>query len=213
MPPLSQLATTLLALLFKLLILSLIVPLLVISNFLFISPALRLAFYWQPFLYASAALIGFCALIAWRRHDWGSLAIGFAVVATAGVIYLHQPSMPGKGAEWVLTALSAPAAISFLYRNRITEPMLIFSALIVLGYAFTDILYPAALLLWAHFAADYPLGLKNLWTTLESLNGLLGVAPAALLYWLGKQGYSPWLDRAREIWRRHRNRNLAPSRG
>lgn len=202
MPPRHQLARITLVLLFKLLVLLLIAPFLVLSNILFVSPFLRLAFNWPPFLYASAALMSCCVFITWRRRDWGPVALGFATIATAGVIYLHSPAMPGRGAEWVLTALSIPAAVNFLYRNRITEPMLIFPALIVLSFAFTDILYPVALLLWAHVAAGYPLGLKDVWSTLESLGSLLGVAPTALLYWLGKHGYVPWLNRLLALFKR-----------
>lgn len=202
MPPRHPLAKIALILLLKLAILALIVPVLVISNILAMSPFIRLGFYWPPFLYACAALIGCCALLTWRRRDWGPIAMGFATVATAGVMYLHSSAMPGRGAEWVLTALSMPAAINFLYRNRITEPMLIFSALIVLAFAFTDILYPAVLLLWASFSAGYPLGMKDVWTTLRSVEMLLGVAPTALIYWLGKHGYAPWLNRLQVLLQR-----------
>lgn len=203
MPTPNLIAKASLVLLFKLFLLSLVAPFLVVSNMMFLSPFLLLAFYWPPFLYASAALITCCSLIAWRTRDWGPLAWSFATIAAAGVFYLHQPAMPERGAEWVLTALSIPAAINFLYRNRLTEPLVIFSALIVLSFAFTDILCPVALLLWAHFSAGYPLGLKDVWTTLESFGSLLVVAPAALLYWLGKHSYAPLLARLNALFRRH----------
>lgn len=202
MTPPRQLMRIALVLLFKLLLLALIAPFIVLSSFMFVSPFLKLGFSWPPFLMASATWITCSALIAYRRRDWGPVAMGLATIATAGVIYLHGPATLGNGAQWVLAAFAVPAAISFVYRNRFTEPMLVFPALIVLSAILTDILFPAALLLWAYFAADYPLGLKDVVTTLESLGSLLAVAPTALLYWLGKHGYAPWLERLRMLWPR-----------
>ena len=204
MPPPRQLVRIALILLFKLLLLALIAPFILLSSIMFVSPFLKLGFNWPPFLMASTTWLACSALITYRQRDWGPVALGLATIATAGVVYLHSPSIPGNGAQWVLGAFAVPTAINFVYRNRFTEPMLVFPALIVLSAILTDILCPVALLLWAHFAAGYPLGLKDVVTTIESLGSLLIVAPTALLYWLGKHGYAPWLRRLQVLLQRRR---------
>ena len=64
----------LMVLLFKLLLLALIAPFIVLSSFMFVAPFLKLGFSWPPFLMASAAWIACSALIAYRRRDWGPVA-------------------------------------------------------------------------------------------------------------------------------------------
>ncbi|NMY43034.1 hypothetical protein HBN76_17070 [Pseudomonas sp. WS 5013] len=204
MPPLRQLAKIALILLFKLAILWLIFPYLIVSHVLFLgSTPSALVFEWPPFLYAGAFLITCCCLLAWHQRDWASAAIGILTVATAGVIFMHEPMAFGRGIEWGLAALSLPSAISFLHRNRVTEPLLVLPALFVLACLFIFLLYPPMFLFWADVKTSYSLRLDSLGDVIiANLWMLLLVLPSSILYWLGKHGYAPWLNRMQALLQR-----------
>ncbi|WP_043309367.1 hypothetical protein [Pseudomonas sp. ML96] len=204
MPSRQQLVKIALVLLFKLVILWLAFPYLMISHVLFLgsTPSI-LVFEWQPFLYASAVLIACCSVITWWKHDWEAAALGTLTAATAGVMFMHQPMIFGRGIEWWLAALSLPAAINFLHRNRLTESLLILSVLYVLACLFIFLLYPPIFLLWVDIKTDYSLSITTLWNVFTgNLVLLLVVIPTGLLYWLGKHGYAPWLNRLQTLLKR-----------
>ena len=214
MPPLRQSAILMLSLLVKLAILWLIVPGLITANILLLSstPSM-LGFEWTPFLYASGALMVCCAAVAWLRRDWGAIGIGMLTVATVGVMFMHLPPRLGEGIEWGLSLLSLPAVISFLYRNRITEPLLIFPALFTLACLFILLLYPPVFLLWVQAITPYKLTLETLQEVFGGSLLLALLLPTALLYWLGKHGHAPWLAKLLAVWRRCMASNSHPHQG
>lgn len=190
----TRLIKATLALLLKLAVLWLALPLVMIDLILLQIGMPRLAgFDWPPFLGAAAVALVLAALAARELL----LVITLAILA-AGVAFLHGSALYGPGFSVLLGATLLPAALNFLYRNRITEPMLALLPVLVLAYLFVSVLYGGAFILWVWAVAGWPLR-DEPWQFVEVLfESSLAfplMLPFSLMYLLGKHCHAPLLRR------------------
>ena len=190
----TRLIKATLVLLLKLALLWLVLPLVVIDLILLQVSMPRLAgFDWQPFLGAAAVALVLAALAAREL-----LLVTTLAILAAGVAFLHGSALYDPGFAALLGVLLIPAAFNFLYRNRVTEPMLALLPVLVLAYLFVSVLYGGAFILWVWAVAGWPLRGEP-WqfveVLLESSLAFSLMLPFSLMYLLGKHCHAPLLRR------------------
>lgn len=195
----TRLIKATLALLLKLALLWLVLPLTMIDLiFLWFRMPNLAGFDWPPFLGAAAFALILSALVAWRYAARELLEVSALAILAAGVAFLHGSALYGPGFAVLLGATLLPAALNFLYRNRITEPMLALLPVVVLAYLFVNVLYGGAFILWVWAVTDWPLW-DEPWRfvemLLESSLAFALMLPFSLMYLLGKHCHAPLLRR------------------
>lgn len=120
---------------------------------------------------------------------WAVFSIGFSS------LYVPDAGFHGY-LEFFVVGLTFAASINFLYRNRITEPLLVLLPILTGGWLFLQCIYVPSVMVWVAMKTGYlnvsealgrGLGIDQLWVALL-------VAPLMLMYLLGKHGYT-------RIWR------------
>lgn len=150
----------------------------------------RMLFEVEPFLHAAALLTSGATLVSLKAKSrapmlWAIFSIGFSS------LYIPDAGFYGY-LEFFVIALSAAAGINFLYRNRITEPLLVLLPILTVGWLFLQLVYTPYVLVWVSMKTGYMsvseaisrgLSIDQLWVALL-------VVPLMLMYLLGKHGYN-----------------------
>lgn len=205
----TRLIKATLALLLKLALLWLALPLVVISLVLLQVSMPRLAvFAWPPFLGAAAFTLALAWAVAWRHASRELLVVTVLASLAAGVAFLHGRHLSHPGFAVLLSVSLVPAVINFLYRNRITESMLALLPVLVLAYLFVSVLYGGAFILWVWAVAGWPLRDEPgqfVEVLFDSSLAFTLMLPFSLMYLLGKHCHAPLLRRMAALADRYRS--------
>ncbi|MDD2685672.1 MAG: hypothetical protein PHY62_05900 [Gallionella sp.] len=186
--------------LLRLALLYLLLPLLLVDLILIQTALPRLIFLWQPF--AVAALIWatlfavFAYRFGWRTLIWGGIGLAYAAVLFVSLAYSAVIAGIAFSSIALLIAFAFMAgAVSFLYRNRYSEPLLILLPTCAIAWSFIVVLYQPCLVAWVTWVA----GKQNVLEVLLSVFGdvstnavmlAIVVAPTMAMYFLGKHAYA-----------------------
>ena len=117
--------------LLRLALLYLLLPLLLIDLILIQTAVPRLIFQWQPFAMAAMIWLAVLAAVAYRRKTrtpliWGGVGLAYAAAFFASLLYaVVIAGTRFSGIPLLIAFAFLAGAINFLYRNRVSEPLLI----------------------------------------------------------------------------------------
>jgi len=160
----------------------------------------RILFVAEPFIQAAAILmlVGVIASIVARSPSqtlWATFFVGYSL------LFL----IPVRELDWVIGLVCLVGAISYLYRNKATEPFLVLLPIISGGWLFVELIYEPYLVAWTSYIADGHMieavkkGLHFI--SIGGFANVLIVLPLLATYALGKQAYVDLYDLYRS---RHR---------
>lgn len=149
----------------------------------------RIMFETDPFLHAVAILMAGALIVALKQKSstpviWAGFCLGFSS------IYIPSAGFFGY-LEFFIAALFLAAGINYLYRNRITEPLLVLLPIISASWLFLQLIYIPYLPVWIARKTGYMsvsegfamgFDIHAIWISLL-------IAPLIVLYLLGKQYY------------------------
>lgn len=142
----------------------------------------------QPFVQSAAFTLAVSAAISFAiRSKTPTIFTALCLAYSAFFfVFRHQAAL-------FMAIFCLFAAVNFLYRNKVTEPLLVMLLIITGAWAFIFFIYPSYLVGWANYVA----GRKDLGdSTLEGFSAAkhqiaatLAMVPVIVMYLLGKHSY------------------------
>jgi hypothetical protein len=139
----------------------------------------RIVFETEPLLHAAALVLLIAAGIALKTKSrtpllWAIFCLGYSSLYIDFYGYL----------EVFIIVLSIAAGINYIYRNRITEPLLVLLPVLTGGWLFLQLIYMPYAMIWITMKTGYDIsfGIEQIWTSLL-------ISPLILMYLLGKRYY------------------------
>lgn len=137
-----------------------------------------------------------------------SAALALAVAATASIVLRSRTPMIFAAVSsgysgfvfiytqyvtWFIAICGLVAAISFLFRNKITEPLLSLLLVIAGAWAFLSSVYSPYFVGWANYVAGnkdlLAAGVEALRAARDQIMPTLLMFPVLVMYFLGRQSY------------------------
>ncbi|MDO8990207.1 MAG: hypothetical protein Q7U91_11320 [Sideroxyarcus sp.] len=183
----------------KLALLYLALPLLLLDLILIQTAVPRLIFETQPFLYSTLFVLVIAVAISGMIKSKTPILWALFLLLYSAVFFAQQMHADVFGVRFsVVTLLIAftflAGTINFLFRNRITEPLLVLLPVCAGAWLYLSFIYQPSLVAWATVSA----GKNDVASALLSVFGdsstnlvmmAIVVVPSAVLYFLGKHGY------------------------
>lgn len=149
----------------------------------------RLVFERQPFVQSSALVVIFGAAISvLSRSKTPILWAVFWPAFSAGFI-----AFPNHATPFIAFFLLV-AAISFLYRNKVTEPLLVMLPILAGAWLFLSAVYSPYLVAWAYYITGKKALIEAVLAGCSILSDQVYqtalIAPILAMYFLGKQAYA-----------------------
>lgn len=133
----------------------------------------------EPLLHAATLVLLIAAGIALKTKSrtpllWAVFCLGYSSLYIDFYGYL----------EVFIIVLSIAAGINYLFRNRITEPLLVLLPILTGSWLFLQLVYMPYALVWITIKTGYDisLGFEQIWISLL-------ISPLMLMYLLGKRYY------------------------
>lgn len=186
--------------LLRLALLYLLLPLLLVDLILIQTAVPRLLFQWQPFVAAALIWASIFGMVAYQLKSrtpliWGGISLVYGAVFYISFAYSVVIAGVAFSAIPLLIAFAfIVGSISFLSRNRYSEPLLVILPTCAAAWSFIVLLYQPCLVVWATWIA----GQQDVLETLLSVFGDVSanavmlavvVLPTAVMYFLGKHTY------------------------
>jgi len=148
----------------------------------------RYFFDFRPFVQSIALTLAVSAAIALAIRSKEPIVFTALCLAYAAFFFVFQ-----RQAAAFIALFCALAAVNFLYRNKVTEPLLAMLLVITGAWVFISFVYPTYVVAWA----NYFTGRKDLAHSLieafsiakGQLVSTLIILPVISVYFLGKHGY------------------------
>jgi hypothetical protein len=189
----------------KLAVLYFMAHMVVISSVLLTTALPRILFDTEAFLHAAAILLAVAIIIGLKTKSrvpllWAIFSLGFSS------LYILDAGFHGY-LDYFVAGLLLAAGINYLYRNRITEPLLILLPLLSSSWLFLQLIYCPYVPIWIarktgvmSLSEGFSLGFGThaLWISLL-------IAPLLVLYMLGKHYYIDIYSFLRNRYRRLRS--------
>jgi hypothetical protein len=184
----------------RLVLLYLLFPLLLIDLILIQTALPRLLFDWRPFAVAALLWAAIFVFIAYRYQSrkplvWCGISLIYAAIFFVGSAHSVVKVGVNFSSVTLLIAFAFMAgAISFLHRNRYSEPLLVLLPTCALAWMFIVLLHQPCLVAWAVWVA----GKQDVLEVLLSMFGdvstnavmlAIVVLPTMVMYLLGKHAY------------------------
>lgn len=190
---------TVLVVLLKVAILFLIFPFLWISLVLNSVSEPVFVFRWPPFLQAMIIPLLAAAVIAMARRT--ATPIYWAVFCCAFTFFYF--AFPGR-ASLFIAPFAVAGMVSFLYRNKITEPMLVMLPIAIGTCLYINWIYTPYLVTWAYYTTGLKTFPEAVLAGLTVLNTRLVaaavIAPLLGIYFLGKHAHVSLYNYCRARW-------------
>ena len=143
---------------------------------------------YQPFVQSMALVLAVSAAIAVAIRSKEPIIFTALCLAYSAFFFVFQ-----RQAASFIALFCALAAVNFLYRNKVTEPLLAMLLVITGAWVFISLVYPTYVVAWA----NYSTGRKDLAHSLieafsiakGQLVSTLIILPVISVYFLGKHGY------------------------
>lgn len=186
--------------LIKIALLYLALPLLLVDLILIQTAVPRLIFNLQPFLYSSLFVLVIAVVISYVSKSKLPIILAvacllYSIAFFASLSYSVILKVPFSAITLLIALTFLVGAINFLYRNKITEPLLALLPVCAGAWLFVSYIYYPSLVAWATYSA----GRKNVASVLLGMFGDLStnllmmaivVVPTMIMYFLGKHGYA-----------------------
>ena len=146
----------------------------------------RYMFERQPFIQSAALAMAVAAALSIVLRSWRSIVFAAVCVGYSGFVFVYT--------EYValfIAVCGLLAAISFLFRNKITEPLLILLPVIAGAWTFLSLVYTPYFVGWAYYASGNKEFVASvvevLRTARDQVIPTLVLFPVLIMYFLGKQ--------------------------
>jgi hypothetical protein len=150
----------------------------------------RFIFEKQPFFYSWVIVVLIGAIISTFVHSRTPFLWAIFCPALSAFIFF----IFARHATAFIAFFLAIGAISFIYRNKITEPFLILLPILAGGWLFLHFVYTIYLVSWAYYVTGQKAFGEAIFQGLLSVSDqgvqIALVLPIFLMYFLGKQGYT-----------------------
>ena len=160
---------------------------------------------WQPFIQSAVAVLFIAALVSIvKRSKTPVLFVAFCLAYSAFAIRANVYYLMS-----FVAFFCAVAAINFLYRNKLTEPLLVMLLVISGAWVFISLLYFPYLGAWVLYAwkKDFSVAfVEGLHAIPDQLVVTSFMAPALAMYFLGKHSYVPAYAYLALMYRQYRER-------
>lgn len=183
----------------KLALLYVAVPLLLVDLILIQTAVPRLNFEAQPYLYSSLPVLVVALAISGMIKSKTPILWAVFCLLYSAVFFPQQMHAAVFGVRFsIVTLLIAftflVGTVNFLFRNRITEPMLVLLPVCAGAWLYLSFIYQPSLVAWATVSAgkhDVASALFSVFgdTSANLLLMAIVVIPSAVLYFLGKHEY------------------------
>jgi hypothetical protein len=188
-----------LVLIIKIALLYLALPLLLVDLILIQTAVPRLIFETQPYLYSILVVLVIAIVISGMIKSiipiiWTVFSLLYSTVFFAMQSHAVVFKIAFSGVTLLIAFTFLVGIINFLYRNKITEPLLVLLPVCAGAWLYLSFIYQPSLVAWATFSA----GKNDVVSVLFSVFGnysanlvmmAIVVVPSAVLYFLGKHGY------------------------
>lgn len=142
----------------------------------------------RPFIQSAALTVTISAAISIANRSKEAIVFTIFCVAYSAFFFVFQ-----RQAASFIALFCALAAVNFLYRNKVTEPLLAMLLVITGAWVFISLVYPTYLVVWA----NYVTGRKDLvHSIIEAFSVAKGqlvstliILPVIAAYLLGKHSY------------------------
>ncbi|MDD5470985.1 MAG: hypothetical protein PHP05_03605 [Sideroxydans sp.] len=174
-------------------LLYLLLPFLLADLILIQATVPNLPFQWQPFAVAAVIWMAAFAAVSYRRRSRMLLIWSVVSQAYAGAFFASASTGISGISLLILFTLLA-GAINFLYRNRVSESLLVMLPICSAAWSFIVLLYQPCLVAWAVWIIGKQSVLQGLLdvfgnVTTNVLRLAVVVLPVAIMYFLGKHAY------------------------
>ena len=202
-PPLAKKIGIVLA---KLVVLYLALVVLLVDFVLLMIAFPRILSEQQPFIQSAAITLLISAVVSViRRSRTPVLFVVFCIAYSALAIRANVYHLIA-----LLAFFCAVAAANFLYRNKVTEPLLVMLLVITGAWVFTHFVHLPYAVGWVYFVAGKRDFLGALGEGLAAVPDQMLVislmAPALAMYFLGKHSYVPAYAYLASVYRQYRER-------
>jgi hypothetical protein len=187
------------ALVIKIALLYLAIPLLLLDLILIQTAVPRLIFEVQPYIY-SALFVLIAAYVISRVAKskapvlWAVFFLLYSAAFFTSQLHVILFGISFSAVALLIAITYLSATINFLYRNKVTEPLLALLPVCAGAWLYLSLVYQPSLVAWA----AYTTGRSEVVSTLLEVFGdptgtlvmvAIVVIPSAILYFLGKHGY------------------------
>lgn len=148
----------------------------------------RYIFEKQPFIHSAALAIAVAAIASMLLRSrtpviFVAMCIGYSAFVFVYIQY----------AAWFIAICGLVAAISFLFRNKITEPFLVLLLVIAGAWAFISSVYIPYFVGWANYVTGhndfFGSVIEAIRAAFDQIIPTLALMPVLVMYFLGKQSY------------------------
>lgn len=173
-------------LLFKLFVLYLMYPLHVIILILVQTNIPKILFYKEPFIHISMIVVTLGAVVSLKTASKTPLLWSVLWVSFSGALFVHQGYVGVFIAFFLLTS-----AINYIYRNKVTEPLLVFLPIISGSLLLVHPVYSTYFGVWATYETGINAFADSTFyeLTLRALLQSAIVIPIMAAYYLGNHSY------------------------
>ena len=158
-------------------------------DFVLFETALPRHFFEQrPFIYSAALTLAISAAISFAIRSKTPIIFTALCLAYSTLFFVHL-----HYATLFIALFCVLAAVNFLYRNKITEPLLVMLLVIAGAWVFISFIYPSCLVVWANYVTgrkDFAGAIvQGFGVAKDQLVSTLIIIPVVVMYFLGKHGY------------------------
>lgn len=142
----------------------------------------------QPFVQAALLVIAISGAISAAIKSRTPVVFTALCVGYSGFVFMYVPLV-----AWFIALFGLIAAINFLFRNRITEPLLAILPVIIGAWAFLSSAYAPYFVGWAYYVTGNKDLLGSIVEALHSARDQMlptvAMLPVLVMYFLGKRHY------------------------
>lgn len=183
----------------KIALLYLAIPLLLLDLILIQTAVPRLTFEMQPYMY-SALFVLVAAFVISRTTKsktpalWAVFFLLYSATFFTSHLYVVLFGISFSAVTLLIAITYLSATVNFLYRNKVTEPLLVLLPVCAGAWLYLSFIYQPSLVAWAAYATGRNDVVSALLEVFGDSTGTfvmvaIVVIPSAVLYFLGKHGY------------------------
>ena len=142
----------------------------------------------SPFIQAALLTLAIATIISVVRASKTPAIFSIVCIGYSGFVFIYP-----RLVSWFVALFVVVAAISFLFRNRVTEPLLVMLPVVAGAWVFLSWIYTPYLLGWALYTTGNKDLVGSIATGVSTVGTqavpALSLLPLLLMYFHGKQSY------------------------
>lgn len=140
----------------------------------------------QPFIQSAALAMALAATVSIALRSRSPIILAAVCIGYSGFVFVHTQYV-----VWFVAVCGLLAAINFLFRNKITEPLPNLLLVIAGAWVFLSLVYTPYLVGWAYYVTGDKALVASVAEALRAVRDqvvpALALFPVLIMYFLGKQ--------------------------